>query len=303
MSERANAGGRPRFNRIVVLGSGGFIGTHLCERLKALAPDTEIVGRALPALDLTVEEQANKLAPLFTPDAAVISLAAIKRQMGDNLDSFTANVKIATNLVRVLAQHPVARFLYLSSTAVYGEETTDTHITEDTAPRAASYYGMAKLASELLLRKAAEQNGRTSLLSVRPPLIYGPGDQGGYGPTGFIKSALRGEPITLWGDGTELREFIYVGDAVRVLVEVLFQDCTGVLNLVSGRSANYLDALAAVEQSVPLRQPPTQRPRSKGKADHAFANARLRALLPGFEFTSLAEGVRLTVEVQRRAAN
>lgn len=301
MSERANAGGRPQFSRIVVLGSGGFIGTHLCERLKVLAPDTEIIGRALPTLDLTVQDQAAKLAELFTPDTAVVSLAAIKRQMGDNLDSFTANLKIATNLARLLAQHPVARFIFLSSTAVYGEETTDTRITEDTAPRAASYYGMAKLASELLLRKAAEQNGRTALLCVRPPLIYGPGDQGGYGPTGFIKSSLRGEPITLWGDGTERREFIYVADAARVLGELIFHDCTGVLNLVSGRSANYLDALAAVDACVPLRQPVTQRPRSKGKADHGFDNARLRTVLPGFEFTSLAEGVRLTFEAQRHA--
>ena len=301
MSEHANTGGRAQFRRIVVLGSGGFIGTHLCERLKVLAPDTEIVGRALPTLDLTDSAQAAKLADLFTSDTAVVSLAAIKRQMGDHLDSFTANLQIATNLARVLAQHPVARFLFLSSTAVYGEETTDTRITEDTAPRAASYYGMAKLASELLLRKAAEQNGRTALLCVRPPLIYGPGDQGGYGPTGFIKAALRGEPITLWGDGTELREFIYVADAARALGELLFHDATGVLNLVSGRSHNYLDALAAVEACVPLRQPVTQRPRSKGKADHGFDNARLRALLPGFAFTSLSEGVRATVAAQRAA--
>lgn len=302
MSQHANTGRQVGFSRIVVLGSGGFIGSHLCERLKLIAPGTEIVGHALPTLDLTVEEQANSLARLFTPDTAVISLAAIKRQLGDNLDSFTANLRIAENLSRVLARSPVARFIYLSSAAVYGEETTDTRITEATAPRATSYYGMAKLASELLLRKAAEHNGRTSLLCVRPPLIYGPGDQGGYGPTGFIKSALRDEPIVLWGDGTELREFNYVADAVRALGDLVFHDCTGVLNLASGRSHNYLDALAAVERCMPLREPTTQRPRSKGKADHGFDNARLRALLPGLEFTSLTDGISLTVEAQRRAA-
>jgi nucleoside-diphosphate-sugar epimerase len=302
MSVSTNAEGKVSFSRIVVLGSGGFIGSHLCERLKLMAPDTELVGRALPALDLTVEEHASRLASLFTPETAVISLAAIKRQLGDNLASFTANLRIAENLARMLARHPVARFIYLSSAAVYGEETTDTHITEATAPRATSYYGMAKLASELLLRKAVEQNGRTSLLCVRPPLIYGPGDQGGYGPTGFIHSALRGEPIVLWGDGTELREFNYVADAVRALGELLFQNCTGVLNLASGRSHNYLDVLTAVERCVPLQQPTTQRPRSKGKADHGFDNTRLRALLPGLEFTSLADGIRLTVETRRRSA-
>jgi UDP-glucose 4-epimerase len=302
MSESPTVERIAQISRVVVLGAGGFIGTNLCAQLKRVAPEVEIVPRALPSLDLTNAEHADQLASLFTLDTAVVSLAAIKRQLGDNLDSFTANLKISTNLARVLARHPVARFVYLSSAAVYGEETTNTCITEATPPRATSYYGMAKLASELLLRKAAEQNGRTSLLCVRPPLIFGPGDQGGYGPTGFVQSALRGEAIVLWGDGTEQREFVYVADAVQALCEVLFKDCTGVLNLASGRSYNYLDALAAVEQCIPLQQPATQRPRSKGKADHGFDNSRLRELVPTLNFTSLADGIRLTVEAQRRSS-
>lgn len=293
--------GRQVIRRVVVLGSGGFIGTHLCAELRRIAPEVELVGRSLPMLDLTVEEQAQRLAELFTPDTGVVSLAAIKRQLGDNLDSFSANLKIATNLARLLAGRPVARFVFLSSAAVYGEETTNPAITEDTAPRATSYYGMAKFASELLLRKAAESHERSALLCVRPPLIYGPGDQGGYGPTGFIKSALRGEPVVLWGDGTELREFVYVGDAVRVLARLVFHDCVGVVNLAAGRSYNYLDALAAVQACVPLREPATSRARSKGKADHGFDNARLRMLLPDLQFTTLTEGVRLTVAAQREA--
>jgi UDP-glucose 4-epimerase len=301
MSVQPASSGRQAIRRVVVLGSGGFIGTHLCAELQRIAPEVELVGRSLPVLDLTVEEQAKRLAELFTPDTAVVSLAAIKRQLGDNLDSFTANLKIATNLARVLASRPVARFVFLSSAAVYGEETTNTAITEDAAPRPTSYYGMAKLASELLLRKAAESHGRTALLCVRPPLIYGPGDQGGYGPTGFIKSALHGEPVVLWGDGTELREFVYVADAARALAKLVFHDCVGVVNLAAGRSYNYLDALAAVQACVPLRKPATSRARSKGKADHGFDNARLRVLLPDLQFTTLTEGVRLTWAAQSEA--
>jgi len=301
MSVQPASSGRQAIRRVVVLGSGGFVGTHLCAELQRIALEVELVGRSLPVLDLTVEEQAKRLAELFTPDTAVVSLAAIKRQLGDNLDSFTANLKIATNLARVLASRPVARFVFLSSAAVYGEETTNTAITEDAAPRPTSYYGMAKLASELLLRKAAESHGRTALLCVRPPLIYGPGDQGGYGPTGFIKAALHGEPVVLWGDGTELREFVYVADAARALAKLVFHDCVGVVNLAAGHSYNYLDALAAVQACVPLREPATSRARSKGKADHGFDNARLRVLLPDLQFTMLTEGVRLTVAAQREA--
>jgi len=303
MSPQPATSERQVIRRVVVLGSGGFIGTHLCAELQRIAPHVELVGLSLPALDLTLDQHAERLITLFAPDTAVVSLAAIKRQLGDNLDSFTANLKITTNLARVLAQRPVARLLFLSSAAVYGEETTNTAITENTAPCATSYYGMAKLASELLLRKAADSSARTTLLCVRPPLIYGPGDQGGYGPTGFIKSALRREAVVLWGDGTELREFTYVSDAARALAKLVFQDFDGIVNLAAGRSHNYLDVLAAVQEHVPLTEPVTSRARSKSKADHGFDNVRLRALLPDLQFTPLPEGIRLTVAAQRKEQN
>lgn len=191
---------------------------------------------------------------------------------------------------------------FFSSAAVYGEDVHNTNITEDTPPHPTSYYGLAKFTSEILLRKAIGQN-QTSLLVLRPALIYGPGDQGGYGPTGFIKSALAGEPIVLWGDGEEKREFIYVGDVARIVHALTSQDYDGVVNVVSGHSYTFKDALEVVSRLLPLGQPPGSRPRTKNKADHGFDNSRLRSLLPDFQFTDLANGVRLTFEANRPAAS
>jgi len=137
MSPQPATSERQVISRVVVLDSGGFIGTHLCDELQRIAPHVELVGLSLPALDLTLDQQAEGLITLFAPDTAVVSLAAIKRQLGDNLDSFTANLKNTTYLARVLAQRPVASLLFLSSAAVYDEETTNTAITEETAPRRA----------------------------------------------------------------------------------------------------------------------------------------------------------------------
>jgi UDP-glucose 4-epimerase len=298
-----NSSSRHDIKRVLILGHSGFIGSHLVRRLREHLPDVEIVGEALPDIDLSRCEDVEKLAPLFDARTAVIMCAAIKRQLGDNLDTFSRNIAMAVNLCRLLEKRPVARFVFFSSAAVYGEDIHNTNISEETHPRPTSYYGLAKFTSEILLRKAIGQDKHSSLLILRPALIYGPCDQGGYGPTGFIKSALAKEPIVLWGDGLEQREFIYVGDVAKIVHALTFQDCDGVLNVVGGRSYTFQDAIQAVSRLAPLDQPPSSRPRTKDKADHGFDNSKLRALLPGIQFTSLSDGVVLTLAAHRQAGS
>jgi UDP-glucose 4-epimerase len=287
--------------RVVILGHKGFIGGNLFRHFLAHSAQLEIVGRDFPEVDLTKPDQAKRLAEDFDPNTAVIICAAIKKQLGDTLEAFEKNLQIAVNVCRVLAKSPVKRVIFFSSAAVYGEDVHNTNITEDTPVQPATYYGIAKFTTEGLLRKTLAPN-RTSLVCVRPALVYGPGDQGGYGPTGFIKAALAKEPIVLWGDGSEKREFVYVGDVARVVHALTLQAEDEVINLVSGTSYTFLDALVIVRQSIGLSQPVATRPRTKNKADHGFDNARLRGRVPG-TFTSLSEGMRLTIESNRQPAS
>jgi UDP-glucose 4-epimerase len=285
--------------RILILGHSGFIGRHLEKSYQKNLPAIEVIGHSLPKLDLTQEQDAEKLADLLNPHTAVVVLAGVKRQLGDNLDTFAKNVQMAVNLCRILERHPVKRVVFFSSAAVYGEEIENLNITEETAIHPTSLYGAAKYTAECLFGKVIRSHDQSSLLIVRPPLIYGPDDAGGsYGPSGFSRAALKRETITIWGDGREEREFVFVEDVTEIVSRLTFEGYSGVLNVASGRSYTYVDILDILAQVLGEPVQTNSRPRSKNKVDHRFSNALLTEELPGLSFTSLEAGVRQTIAAQ-----
>ncbi len=285
--------------RIVLLGNTGFIGRHLKKGFKNALPQAEVIGQSLPALDLTKLEDAHKLADLFDLETAVIMCAAIKRQFGDNLEIFEQNLDMTSNLCRVLEKRPVKRVVFFSSSAVYGEDIHNTRITEETSVCPTSYYGLVKYTAERLYVKTIGRQKGSSLVVLRPPLIYGPGDLGRtYGPSGFIKAALNNEPVTLWGDGTELREFVFVGDIVRVVCGLLDSDFNGVVNVASGKSHTFQDVLKVVSDLVGHALDVKFLVRTKDRVDNVFDNTHFTRLMPGLRFTPLEEGIRETFKAE-----
>jgi UDP-glucose 4-epimerase len=279
--------------RIVLLGANGFIGSRLEAAFRRQHPSLELAGFSFPGLDLTQQPAAESLAGLFDQHTAVVMTAGVKRQWGDTLDAFSQNVGMAANVARLLQSHPVRRFIFFSSAAVYGEEHHDEHITEETPVHTTSFYGIAKFASECVLRKALV----TGFVAIRPPLIYGPGDTSkSYGPAGFVYAATHGEPITLWGDGDEKREFVFVDDVVELTARLVFHDFDGVLNVASGRARTFREAADIVCRSAPTTI--TSRPRSKPRVDHGFRNGRLVRLFPDFSFHGLEDGIGKTLEAE-----
>jgi UDP-glucose 4-epimerase len=290
---------RPQIGRILILGESGFIGGHVGEAFRKRSSSIEVTGRSAPALDFTREEDVEEMADLFDPRTAIVVLAGIKRQLGDNLDTFSQNMQMAVNLCRLLEKRPVNRVVFFSSAAVYGEEIHNLNITEETPVHPTSFYGAAKYTAECLFQKVVQARGESSLLILRPPLIYGPGDTGdGYGPSGFVRAALNGATINLWGDGEELREFIFIEDAAQIICCLTLSEHSGVLNLVSGKSYAYQDLLDSISTELGRTAPTSSRPRSKKRVDHGFSNAGLRNLLPDFRFTPPEEGIRRLIAAQ-----
>ncbi len=283
----------PEIERIVLLGHTGFIGGHLACFFRERFPAVELAGYSAPEMDLTHAEDADSLAGFLDLRTAVVMLAGVKRQFGDNLDTFSQNVQMAANLCRLLERRPVRRLVFFSSAAVYGEEVQNPGISEETPVHPTSLYGAAKYASECLFQKIVGGHGQSSLLILRPPLIYGPGDTGsGYGPSGFVTAAVNGEPITLWGDGTEKREFLFIDDVVEIVGRLALGRWSGVLNVASGKSCTYVDILNGISKTLGSRPSIASRPRTKDKVDHGFSNATLARLFPGFRFTAIEEGIR-----------
>jgi len=285
--------------RIVVLGHDGFIGSHIVQALTERSGrfQPEILGKSVRELDLTQRDEGATLAPLCDETTAFVICAGVKRQLGDTLDAFEQNVQMATNLARVFADRPPRRVIFFSSAAVYGEQHAHPALSEETPLRPTSLYGIAKLTSELVLTQATERwRDRCAIAMLRPPLVYGPGDRShGYGPAGFVRSAVCGEPIELWGDGTELRGFTYVGDVAALVARLIDVDVSGPLNVNAGASASFRDVLDALSTVTTLPEV-RSRDRSRPAVDHCYVDGRLQALFPSFAFTPLQRGVALTFD-------
>ncbi|MBI3252246.1 MAG: NAD(P)-dependent oxidoreductase [Candidatus Omnitrophica bacterium] len=284
-------------NRVLILGHSGFIGRHLRIALEESGSGLSITGRSMSDLDLTKADDVATLADVVNPETAVVVCAAIKKQFGDNLGVFEHNIEIIANLCRFFQAHPVGRVVYFSSAAVYGEDVHNLAITEGTPVCPRSYYGLAKYVSECLLEKAVEHRNIRSLLVLRPPLIFGPGDTSeSYGPVGFILKAMRGEPIILWGDGGEKRCFVYVEDVAQVVSRLTLSSYEGKVNIASIESHSFREVLDLVAQAFPSSFEVSEKKRTKVKVDNVFDNTRLMSMVEPFSFTSLSTGVQKTTD-------
>jgi UDP-glucose 4-epimerase len=291
-------------NKVVVIGHTGFIGSRLLDRIRQEYPQLETRGLSLTGLDLTDEQSVAAIGEHFTIATAVVMCAAIKRQLGDSPDIYLKNTAMMVNFTNLIAKRKVRRIVYLSSAAVYGEDIENLSITENTPLNCRTYYGLSKMTAEWMLDKAAQSQPDLSLSLVRPATIYGPGDLGtAYGPSGFLTAAMAGKSITLWGDGKELREFLYIDDVVTALSRLVLLDQRGPLNIVAGTSYTFAGALDAIASVTGHKTVVESRPRSKDKVDNRFDSTLLRATLPGLEFTPLDAGIRRMYEHAKVAKN
>jgi UDP-glucose 4-epimerase len=288
-------------SKVILLGHNGLIGRYVEAQFRSRSPEIEIIGCSLPEFDLLYKDHVASLAELMGPQTAVVFLSGIKRQLGDDLDTFNKNMLMVTNLVPLLERCSPGRLVYVSSGAVYGEEIDNLAISEETPVRPISYYGIAKYASECLLRKVVAAKPAMSLVCVRPPLVYGPGDAScSYGPAGFVKNVVEGKEIVLWGEGDELREFVYVEDLGRLLYEMTFSSYQGVLNAASGHSRNFRDILNILRSLAgPIQV--TARARSKNKVDNVYDACLLQKVCPQMQFTSLEIGIQKTYEAEQHS--
>jgi nucleoside-diphosphate-sugar epimerase len=284
------------------LGHTGFLGSNLIETLDAESFAATVLHHSLEQGDLTSSSCVDLLAGNFHSDMILFILASIKRQMGESFHTFEANMRISSNICKALAKTPVSRVVFISSAAVYGEDIAYDVITEKTPPNPRTFYGLAKYNSEWMLRKAVEEGGANSLCIIRPPTIYGPQDTSlSYGPPLFLDRAIKGETITLWGDGSELREFVFVKDAALGISRLAQSNFNGPVNLAAGQSYTFEDVLDAVEHVTGKKIAVESRQRSKEKVDHRFNNALLRSLVPDLTFTTLLSGIQSLFENKKSA--
>jgi nucleoside-diphosphate-sugar epimerase len=199
------------------------------------------------------------------------------------------NLRMAEAACAAFTAVPPAHLLYISSDAVYADDANP--VTERSPVAPSTTHGMMHAARELMLR--SEYRGPLAIL--RPTLIYGAGDpHSGYGPNRFRRQAANGEPITLFGEGEEMRDHVAVEDVARLTVRILLHRSTGALNAVTGVATSFHDIadIVAAQFTPRAEVKVVPRPGPRPHLLHRFFDiADLHKSFPDFHFEPLAEGI------------
>lgn len=293
---------------IIVIGGNGFIGRHFVQHLMANDHMVTIVSRKCIEFS---PEGCNTLcggiealcanADLLSRADAVCHLASstIPSSSSDApLVDVDENLRPMLILLNSMKQHGNKRILFLSSGgAVYGVPNQipipETHPTNPISP-----YGVVKLAIEKYLAFYARHHGFSPVV-IRPANPYGP-EQGKVGQLGVIWTFLslmrEGRPATLWGDGSAVRDFVYVEDLCSMMRLALEEGAGGIFNCGAGHGTSLNTLISTLKIETGLNLEVKRRPaRVFDPPSVVLDIARAKRELGWRPQVSLQEGIRLTL--------
>lgn len=256
--------------KVVVTGAAGFIGSHLVERL--LGEGREVVGidafvdyypREAKEKNLAPARghasyrfvegrlQDMELEPLLDGAAQVYHLAAqagVRASWGRDFAVYTDHNVLATQrLLEAAVARRVGRLVYASSSSVYGDSAA-LPLREDSRCRPVSPYGVTKLAAEHLVHLYGK-NHDLPAVSLRYFTVYGPRQRPDMAFHRFLRATRDGEPIHVFGDGTQTRDFTFVDDIVSATRAAADTGRPGqVYNVGGGERIALNDVLALIEE-------------------------------------------------------
>lgn len=280
--------------KIIVLGNRGFIGAALYKHLKG-KNNFEVKGFNSSNLDLMSPESISQIEKVVDGNTIVIFAVRAPKNI-DPIKAFEQDLAITCNLARFLKSSLIKKFLYFSSISIYGDETTNLCINEQTKNAPMSYYGISKMMAEELLQKTAQEKG-IPLIILRPCMVYGPGNKElPYGPNYFLNSIMDKGQFELFGDGSELREFLFLEDLAKLTENFILQTCEGIYNLGTGNSCSLMNIIEILQKITNRDWPIIKLKRNKPKINQKLDISKLLDLFPNYTFTPLEEGLRKTYE-------
>lgn len=284
--------------RVVLLGASGFLGTAISAQLAGSGATVD--GFSSKTLNLTDRAAFGVLDALAGPDTTLIYASAVTPDKGRTVDALDANLQMAMNVGRYLEGHPFGKVVYVSSDAVY--PMADDLVTEASPVEPADFYALAKYAGERVLANVCGA-AKLPLVIVRPTGVYGPGDtHNSYGPNRFISQIQADGKLTMFGEGDDLRDHVYLDDVAAAIVGLAATDATGVFNIASGESRTFGSVAEQLQALSPVPFELVKLPKSGGASRRDFDISRLRAALPGLTLTPFADGLRQTVAARLGSA-
>lgn len=301
--------------RALVTGVAGFIGSHLAESLVASGAGvvgvdcfTDYYARAVKERNLSdlkasknftfVEAalQTADLEALLDGVTHVFHLAAqagVRKSWGTDFLTYTShNVDSTQRLLEALKSRRIERFVYASSSSVYGDHVA-IPMKEESYLQPLSPYGVTKLAAEHLCTLYHANYG-VPTVSLRYFTVYGPRQRPDMAFHRFIRAAISGQSITLYGDGGQTRDFTFIADIVAANRAAGDRGTPGaVYNIGGGSRVSVNQVLDLVGQITGRPLDVRREEAQKGDMRDTFADtSRARADLGFAPTVTLEEGLR-----------
>ncbi|MBI2835182.1 MAG: NAD-dependent epimerase/dehydratase family protein [Acidobacteria bacterium] len=298
----------------LVTGVAGFIGSHLADELVARGATvtgidcfTDYYPRAVKEANLEglgkrsafrfleASIQDADLARLLEGVTHVFHLAAqagVRKSWGRDFRAYTShNVEATQVLLEACVGSPVERIVYASSSSVYGDNVA-IPMREDALPQPVSPYGVTKLAAEQLAYLYHVNHG-VPVVSLRYFTVYGPRQRPDMAFHRFFRAALSHQPIVLYGDGEQTRDFTFVADAVAATLAAAERGLPGRVYNIGGGARVSINAVLDLVRAISGRRLDVRRePPQKGDMRDTFADtSRARSDLNFIPAVALPDGL------------
>lgn len=300
------------FMKIAITGGAGFIGSHL---VNALEKDHEVLvidnlrtgylknieGSSCTFVNKSVEAPVNELKELLKGCDTIVHLAAlvsVPESMENPLLCIDINTKGTANIIEAGRLAGVSQVILASTSAVYGDNP-DLPLKENYLPAPLSPYAVSKLDGEYFLKIYSKAYGMDTC-AFRFFNVYGPKQDPGSMYSGVISKFMAAvnekEDITIFGDGLQERDFVYVGDLVQIIKEAIEKRITGLYNIATGVPITVKEL---AERVISLSKVPVKinyKPARSGDIYKSLASIkRLESKFKTGTSTNLAKGLEKTL--------
>ncbi len=316
--ESSNASAVRQIQKVLVTGGAGFIGSHLVDKL--LSDGIEVVTLDnfnpfySPALKRKhIEEHkgtekfhliegdvrddtALRKAFEHGPFDAVVHLAALAgvrpslQSPGEYID---VNVRGTQKLLDCARASSTTRFVFASSSSVYGNRSTEAFLETDRVDKPESPYASSKAAGELICH-ATHQCFNLEVMCLRFFTVFGPRQRPDLAINKFCRLVEDGYPIEMYGDGSSRRDYTFIQDTISGIISAMTVPFSGfeVINLGRGTPVTLNDLVACIEKSLGKTAVKIHRATQKGDVPNTHANIEKAARILGYApSTSLSEGI------------
>ena len=273
-------------NKIVILGSNGFISRNLIKNLSK--KKIKYIGLNRTNCDLESVSSIKILKKHINKNDIVVFVAA--NAPVKNSEMLYSNIRICENVCKAIGSIKLTKLIYVSSDAVYKDSAKK--INEKSICQSENLHGVMHYTREQMLINTI----KSPISIVRPTLVYGSDDpHNGYGPNSFFRKAIKNEDITLFGKGEELRDHINIDEVTNLLTHIIKSKKIGVYNLVTGKVYSFYNIAKKIIKLTGSKSKIITTKRI-GKMPHngyrAFNRSKLNKEFPKLKKISLDGGIK-----------